>query len=73
VFAPLRWIGRSSFEIYLLNIWSVELAKQAGLTDAGLWALLCVADVLLGIAYHRLVAWGTASLQQAVAAPAATR
>ncbi|MEA4928774.1 MAG: acyltransferase [Candidatus Limiplasma sp.] len=70
---PLRWIGRSSFEIYLLNIWSVELAKQAGLTDPGLWALLCVGDVLLGIAYHWLVARGTAALQQAVAARAAAR
>ena len=58
-FAPLRWIGQGSFEIYLLNIWTVEIAKKNGLEDAGWWALLCVGNVLAGIGYHRLVEWGT--------------
>ena len=56
LFAPLRWCGESSFEIYLLNIWMVELAKQYKLMDAGVWAVLCVGNVALGIGYHLLIA-----------------
>jgi len=55
LFAPLRVIGAASFEIYLLNIWMVELAKKNGITDAGLWALLCAGNLLVGIGYHLLV------------------
>ena len=58
VFAPLRWVGRASFEIYLLNIWMVELAKRYGVTGAGVWGLLCIGNLLAGIGYHLLVAQG---------------
>jgi len=62
-FAPLRWLGRSSFELYLLNIWMVELAKKYALTGAGRWALLCLGNLLLGVGYHALVEKGTAALR----------
>ncbi len=55
LFAPLRVLGRASFEIYLLNIWTVELAKLAGADGAGLWIALCAGDLLLGVGYHMLV------------------
>jgi peptidoglycan/LPS O-acetylase OafA/YrhL len=66
VFAPLRWLGRSSFELYLINIWMVELAKKAGLTGAWPWALLCAGNLLLGLGYHALVERGTAALRARV-------
>ena len=70
-FAPLRWIGEASFEIYLVNIWLVELAKANGWTDDGVWALLCIGNLLLGMGYHRVVVWGTRRLRrQAGAVPA---
>ncbi|NLI20367.1 MAG: acyltransferase [Clostridiales bacterium] len=71
VFAPLRWLGQSSFEIYLLNIWMVELAKRQGLQAALPWALLCVGNLALGIGYHRLVEWGTGILRGTRARPVA--
>jgi peptidoglycan/LPS O-acetylase OafA/YrhL len=55
LFAPLRVVGRASFEIYLVNIWTVELAKLAGVDGVGLWIALCVGDLLLGIGYHMLI------------------
>ncbi len=67
VFAPLRWLGRSSFEIYLINIWMVELAKGYGVTGAGWWLLLCLGNLLLGVGYHALVARGTDALKARVA------
>ena len=63
VIVPLKWIGQSSFEIYLINIWLVELAKKYAIEDAGWWALLCIGNVALGIGYHRLIAWVTPRLQ----------
>ncbi|HNW85803.1 MAG TPA: acyltransferase [Candidatus Limiplasma sp.] len=65
LFAPLRWFGESSFEIYLLNIWMVELLKRDGVTSAGLSAFFCAGNLLAGIGYHRLVLWGTKALQAA--------
>jgi len=53
-FAPLRWVGQSSFEIYLINVWIYELSKQYTVS-AGMWALLCAANLLLGIGYHWLI------------------
>ncbi len=53
-FAPLRWVGKSSFEIYLINVWIYEISKQYTVSAAA-WALLCVANLLLGIGYHLLV------------------
>ncbi len=54
VFAPLRWVGQSSFEIYLINVWIYELSKRYTVS-AGMWALLCAANLLLGIGYHWLI------------------
>ena len=54
-FAPLRWVGQSSFEIYLINVWIYELSKQYTV-PAWAWALLCAGNLLLGIGYHALVA-----------------
>ena len=68
-FAPLRWMGKSSFEIYLLNIWTVELAKGAALSDLGLWALISAGDLALGIGYHRLVSAATRALRRKPALP----
>lgn len=63
LFAPLRVIGAASFEIYLINIWMVELAKKNGITDAWLWALLCVGNLLVGIGYHLLVEFVTKAVR----------
>ena len=62
-FAPLRFLGESSFEIYLMNVWLYELAKQWALTGVWPWLAVMAASVLLGLAYHLLVracvrAWG---------------
>ncbi len=53
-FAPLRWVGKSSFEIYLINVWIYELSKQYSVS-AWMWALLCIGNILLGIGYHLLI------------------
>jgi peptidoglycan/LPS O-acetylase OafA/YrhL len=53
-FAPLRWVGRSSFEIYLINVWIYEISKQYTVS-AWMWALLCAANLLLGVGYHLLI------------------
>ena len=63
-FRPLRMVGESSFEIYLINIWMVELAKGGHLTDTWAWIGLCIGNVLLGMGYHRLVGWGTQHLRR---------
>ena len=54
-FAPLRLLGGSSFEIYLVNIWLYEEGKRRGLQTAWQWLLLAAASLLLGIGYHMLV------------------
>lgn len=53
-FAPLRWVGQSSFEIYLINVWIYELSKRYTVS-AWMWALLCIANLLLGVGYHLLI------------------
>lgn len=63
LFMPLRMIGQSSFEIYILNIWMVEVAKAQGVTDAWSWIGLCVANILLGIGYHTLVTLGVRTVR----------
>ena len=59
VFAPLRWLGKSSFEIYLVNVWIYELSKQYTVFP-WLWAALCAGNLLLGVGYHWLVTCFTA-------------
>lgn len=54
-FAPLRLLGGSSFEIYLVNIWLYEEAKQRALTDTWAWLLVAALSLLLGVGYHALV------------------
>lgn len=54
-FAPLRLLGGSSFEIYLMNIWLYEEAKRRNLQTTGEWLLVAAASLLLGIGYHALV------------------
>lgn len=53
-FAPLRWVGKSSFEIYLINVWIYEISKQYTVS-AWSWVLLCAVNLLLGIGYHWLI------------------
>jgi peptidoglycan/LPS O-acetylase OafA/YrhL len=53
-FAPLRWLGQSSFEIYLINVWIYEISKQYAVS-AWMWALLCLGNLLLGMGYHLLI------------------
>lgn len=55
VFAPLRWLGRASFEVYLFNIWAVELGKKWGFTGAWAWFGWSVAAIAVGLAYHWLI------------------
>ncbi len=61
LFAPLRLIGQSSFEIYLINIWMVEACKAAGVQGNAIWLLLCAGNLAVGVPYHlgvrRLTAW----------------
>ena len=53
--APLRLIGQSSFEIYLLNIFMCELASPAHLIGGWLWLALCAGNIALGVGYHLLL------------------
>ena len=60
LFAPIRLFGKASFEIYLVNIWMVELkADRLAFEGWHGWAVwsLCV---VLGIGYHFLVQAGMA-------------
>lgn len=68
-FAPLRQVGQSSFEIYLINIWLVELAKTYGLAGVWPWLGLAVGNVLLGLAYHTLVSRVVAAFRKRKAKP----
>jgi peptidoglycan/LPS O-acetylase OafA/YrhL len=68
VFAPLRWMGRASFEIYLMNIWLVELGKKYALTGGLEWAMLSLGCIALGFGYQALVG---ASLKACLARKAA--
>lgn len=54
-FAPLRALGRASFEIFLFDVWVELLGKKFGLANTPLeWALWSLAGVAAGLAYH----WG---------------
>lgn len=64
VFGPLRLVGKASFEIYLMNIWAVELGKNAGLSGGMGWALLSLGSIALGIGYHLSVKTGVNGLKR---------
>ena len=64
VFTPLRKLGESSFEIYLINIWMIELTKQYEVIDWWMWILLCALNLFAGMGYHVLVSQGVARLRQ---------
>ncbi len=54
-FAPLRALGRASFEIFLFDVWIEVLGKQFGLADSPLkWAWWSLASIAAGLLYH----WG---------------
>lgn len=55
-FAPLRFLGRSSFEIYLFNAWVEVLGKRLNLFETpAAWALWSLAGIIAGCAYHMAV------------------
>ena len=64
LFTPLRKLGESSFEIYLINIWMVELARKTGVTDPWAWILLCALNLFAGMGYHVVVIQGVAWLRK---------
>lgn len=64
LFLPLRWLGAASFEIYLMNIWLVEIGKKINLAGDGPWLLVSLLSLLLGLGYH----WGILAVQKAVQA-----
>ncbi|MEG2604424.1 MAG: acyltransferase [Clostridia bacterium] len=52
-FAPLRALGRASFEIFLFNCWVEELCKHFGMANTPTeWVLWSVGSVLAGWLYH---------------------
>ncbi len=54
-FAPLRLVGESSFEVYLINAWLYDLAKEWHFTGVWPWLAVMAASVALGLLYHLLV------------------
>ena len=56
--APLRALGRASFEIFLFNAWVEVLGKRFGLAQGPVsWLLWSLGSVLAGLAYHAVVEW----------------
>ena len=54
--APLRALGRASFEIFLFNAWVEVLGKRFGLAQGPVsWLLWSLGSVLAGLAYHAVV------------------
>ena len=63
LFAPLRFLGAASFEIFLFNCWAEIVAAPLGMGDtAGKRLLLALASVLAGCAYHAAVSAVTSRL-----------
>ena len=53
LFAPLRWLGRASFEIFLFNCWAEVLLKQSGVAYRPFdWAVWSAGSILAGALYH---------------------
>ncbi len=64
LFAPVRLLGKSSFEIYLLNIWMVELGKKYAIQGDWAWGLLSLGSIALGIGYHSAIQAGEGMLRR---------
>lgn len=55
-FAPLRALGKASFEIFLFNAWVEVLGKQFGLAyNTGSWLLWSAISIAVGLLYHMVV------------------
>lgn len=56
IFAPLRFLGKASFEIFLFNVWLEVLCKQfEWASDAGSWVLWSAISIVVGCLYHYVV------------------
>ena len=55
LFAPLRMMGKASFEIYLFNVWLEKWGKEEQITGPWLWLLASLGCLLAGIGYHWIV------------------
>ena len=52
-FAPLRMLGRASFEIFLCNVWVEVLGKKFGLASTPTqWLIYSLVSVAIGVIYH---------------------
>ncbi|MDD3336635.1 MAG: acyltransferase [Eubacteriales bacterium] len=59
LFAPLRYLGKASFEIFLLNSgMEVYLKKGIGCENTAVWLSGSLGCLLVGMAYHWLVEKG---------------
>lgn len=55
-FAPLRFLGRASFEIFLFNAWAEVLCKKFGMAPNVLsWVLWSLGSIAVGCGYHWVV------------------
>lgn len=53
---PLKWIGKSSFEIYLIHIAAYDMAQMyRGTLNNRQWVKLMLAAVVAGIFYHLII------------------
>lgn len=56
VLLPLKWIGKASFEIYLVHIAAYDLAQQyRGDLNNRQWLKLMLAAIVVGIGYHLII------------------
>lgn len=63
--APLRVLGRASFEIFLFNVWIEVLGKKFRLFQtAEEWILWSVGSIAAGLVYHLLAEVLTAALRK---------
>ena len=64
-FAPLRYLGKASFEIFLFNCWAEVLIMRVGLANSQKYRLLfMLASVLAGCLYHYAVTAITAKARK---------
>jgi len=58
LFAPLRMLGKASFEIYLFNVWLEKLGKENKVDNPWIWLTASLGCLFMGIGYHWIVQWG---------------